>query len=83
MKLDIDIGLEISFGRKRVFSLRRMFPFVQRLHNAHQARCRSCFSKSRFSSEQAALNSAWFQRHPAPHSAYHCENCGGWHITTR
>ena len=80
--LDIDVALEISFGRKRLFSLRRLVPLFQRWHEQHRARCRSCFSKTRYQSEQGALNAGWFARHPSPHCAYFCESCEGWHITT-
>ena len=83
MKLDIDIALEISFGRKRVFSLRNLVPLFQKWHNEHRDNCRSCFGKTRYQSEQGALNAGWFKKHDVKHSAYFCPNCDGWHITTR
>lgn len=80
---NVDIGLEISFGRKRVFSLRNLVPLFQRWHEQHRARCRSCFGKTRYPTEQGALNAGWFKKHTVKHSAYLCEVCDGWHITTK
>lgn len=83
MKWDIIFDFEISHGRKRIFSIRRLFPRLQLRHNKHKEWIRSCYSKTRFTSEQSALNAAWFKKHPAPHSSYLCEVCDGWHITTK
>lgn len=83
MKWDIDIALEISHGRHRVFSLRRWVPLFQAWHIEHKNRARSCYSKTRFPNEQSALNTGWFKQHPVKHSAYQCDLCDGWHLTTQ
>lgn len=83
MKWDFQINFEIYHGRHRVFSLRRLIPFLNRWHKKHKNWSRSCYQKTRYKTEQAALNAEWFAKHPAPHRAYACEVCDGWHITTK
>ena len=83
MKWNIDISLEISHGRHRIFSLRKLIPLFQRWHKEHKLRVKSCFAKSRFKTEQGALNAEWFKKHDVEHRAYLCEVCDGWHITTK
>lgn len=83
MKWDIVIDFEISHGRKRIFSLRRLIPWLQKRHAEHKQWVRSCYGKTRYSSEHSARNAAWFKKHPAPFSVYPCEICDGFHITTK
>jgi hypothetical protein len=84
MKWDIKFDLTISRGRKRIFVIERLLPFLKKLKEQHKNAYYSCFRKTRFTSHGAAMNAMWFKKHPeAPKfSAYNCEICEGWHITT-
>lgn len=84
MKWDFKIDFTVSRGRKRILVLERVFPFLKKLKEKHKNAYYSCFRKTRFTSEGAALNCMWFKKnadHP-PFSAYKCPICEGWHITT-
>jgi hypothetical protein len=85
MKWDFQINITISKGRKKIFAIERYFSFLKRWQKQHRQFAQSCFRKTRFTSEQAALNAYWFEKHPDkayPHRAYLCEVCDGWHLTT-
>jgi hypothetical protein len=83
MKWDIQIAFEVYRGRRRIFSLRRLIPLFQRWYRQSKDRARSCYSKTRYPNEQAAMNAGWFKKHTVKHAAYNCEVCDGWHITTK
>jgi hypothetical protein len=84
MKWDIKFDLTISRGRKRLFVLERFLPFLKTWKERHKNAYYSCFRKTRFTSQGAAMNCMWFKKNAdAPaFSAYNCEICEGWHITT-
>lgn len=84
MRWDIKFDLTISRGRKRIFVMERWLPFLKTWKERHKNAYYSCFRKTRFTNEYSAMNAMWFKKHPeAPKfSAYHCEICEGWHITT-
>lgn len=84
MKWSIEVAFEIHKGRRKVFSLRNLVPLFKRWHREHKNRCRSCYGKTRYQNEQHAVNAEWFKKRPMIyHTAYLCEVCDGWHITTQ
>jgi len=85
MKWDLQLAFTVRRGRKRVFRIEQIFPFFRKFRDAHYQHARSCYDKSRFTSERAALHAEWFKKNrdkAYPHQAYKCEVCDGWHITT-
>ena len=84
MRWDVKFDLTVSRGRKRIFVVERLFPFLKRWKEKHKTAYYSCFRKTRFTSKESAMNAMWFKKHPeAPaFSAYNCEICEGFHITT-
>lgn len=82
MKWDLDFTFVISRGRHRFVVFDRLFPFLRSVQQRHKDFTWSCYRKTRFHNEQAALNAGWFKKHTAKHRAYLCEVCDGWHIAT-
>jgi hypothetical protein len=84
MKWSADINFDIYKGRKRIFSLKKLIPFIGNWRKIYKNRYRSCLGKTRYKSDYEAMNAAWFKKHPdIRHAAYLCPVCDGWHITTR
>ena len=82
MKFGFRINCDISYGRKMLFSLQWISLF-KNLHKRHKNQFISCFSKTRYTSEQAGLNAEWFKKNPKPFRVYKCPICDGFHITTQ
>lgn len=84
MKFGFRVNCDISYGRKMLFSL-QWLTFFKNLHKRHKNQFISCFSKTRFSNEQAGLNAEWFKKpgHAKPFRVYKCPVCDGFHITTQ
>ena len=82
MRWDLHFNLVVSHGRKRIFSLERLLPFLARIRERHKKFAWSCYRKTRFTSSESAMNAGWFKKHPCHHYAYACEVCDGWHLAT-
>ena len=82
MKFGFRVNCDISYGRKMLFSL-QWLKFFKNLHKRHKDQFISCFSKTRYSSEQAGMNAEWFKKHRKEFRVYKCRVCDGWHITTQ
>lgn len=56
------------------------------INQAHERRTRSCYAKRRYCDEFAARAVGMELVEEGKHesmSVYHCQVCGGWHLTTK
>ena len=85
MRWDFQFELTVSRGRKRLFAVQEWLPALKKLQERHHLIVRGCYRKTKYPTQQAALNCEWFKKNKTlsyPHYAYLCDVCDGWHIAT-